>query len=73
MYCFDKKNAVFQVSSMVLIHHKYNRKWDTKEKINGFQLTYAETQNKFQLVGFKVLKMARAQEKKIKKTQKGQL
>ena len=24
------KNAVFQVSSMVLIHHKYNSKWGRK-------------------------------------------
>ena len=34
------KNAVFQVSSMVLIHHKYNSKWGRKAKFAIILLLY---------------------------------
>ena len=41
-YDFCDKNAVFQVSSMVLIQHKYNSKWGRKAKMNWFKLTCAK-------------------------------
>ena len=41
-YDFCDKNGVFQVSSMVLIQHKYNSKWGRKAKMNWFKLTCAK-------------------------------